>query len=181
MTDEVVIKRYADAFLSYAKDTIGFDKGIDELQGVKRIIRDNPDFGHFLESLDIADDEKDPVIDRILGEEFSAQTKSFLKLLLKKNRIGMFTDIAEYARINYAHGAEVDGVLKVSYPLDTDVMERIKGALEKRLNKKLHLYVELDSTMLGGVRAHVGNIIIDGSVRKRLEDMKDKLLALKVV
>ena len=181
MTDEVVIKRYADAFLGYAKNTIGFDKGIDELQGVKRIVRDNPDFRIFLESLDIADHEKHAVTDRILGEDFSAQMKSFIKLLLKKKRINILVDIAEYARINYAHGVEIDAVLKVSYPLDTAIMERIKNALEKRLNKKLHLYVELDSTILGGVRAHVGNIIIDGSVQKRLEDMKEKLLALKVV
>lgn len=181
MTDEVVIKRYADAFLAYAKDRIGFDKGIEELQAVKRTIRDNPDFKNFLERQDIANAEKGPVIDKVFARGLSKEIGYFLKLLLDNRRINMLLDIAEYARVNYAHGAEVDAVLKMSYPLETSMIERMKSALEKRFNKKLHLYVELDSSLLGGVSAQIGNIIIDGSVRKRLEDMKEKLLALKVV
>lgn len=181
MTDDVVIKRYADGFLAYARETIGFDRGIEELQGAKRIIRDNPDFQKFLERLDVTGSEKYPVIDVVLGADFSSQIKDFLKLLLDNHRVKYFIDIAEYARVNYAHGIETDAVLKVSYPLDTDLIDCIKTALEKRLGKKLHLYVELDSTLLGGVRAQIGNIIFDGSVRKRLEDVKERLLALKVV
>lgn len=181
MNDEVVVKRYADAFLAYAKERIGFDKGLEELQEAKRIIRDNPAMKDFLERLDIANVEKGPVIDKVFGEGFSNESRYFLKLLVENRRIDRFIDIAEYARINYAHGLEVDAVLKVSYPLDTSMIERIKSALEKRTGKKLHLYVELDSSLLGGVSAKIGNIIIDGSVRKRLEDMKERLLALKVV
>jgi len=181
MTDEVVVKRYADAFLAYAKETIGFDKGIEELQDLKRSIRDNPDFKNFLERRDIANAEKGPVIDKVFAEDLSKEARYFLKLLLENRRISKLLDIAEYARINYAHGAQTDALLKTSYPLETPMIDRIKSALEKRLNKKLHLYVELDSNLLGGVSAQIGNIIIDGSVRKRLEDMKEKLLALKVV
>lgn len=178
--DEIVAKRYADAFLAYAKDHIGFEKGLDELQNAKRVIRDNGELMDFFESLDITDSEKSSVVEAVFREGFTEELRHFLKLLVEKRRIGLFIDIAEYARINYAHGVEVDALLKTSYPLETEDIQAIKDALERRLRRKLHLYVELDADLVGGVCAKVGNIIIDGSVRKRLEDLREKLDVLKV-
>ena len=71
--------------------------------------------------------------------------------------------------------------MKVSYPLETETIRRIKNCIEKNFHKKLHLYIELDSDLLGGVYAKIENILIDGSVRRRLEDMREKLLTMKVV
>lgn len=180
INDEIVSKRYANAFLEYAKGTIGFVQGLDELQRAKRIIRDNPDLKDFLESPAITNSEKNEVVSAVFKDEFNEELIQFLKLLIEKKRINLFIDIAEYTRIHYAHGAEIDTLLKTSYPLDTDTIQRIKDALEKRMNKKVHLYVQLDADLVGGAYAQIGNIIIDGSIKKRLEDMKEKLDILKV-
>ena len=83
--------------------------------------------------------------------------------------------------MTYSHGVEIEGLLKSSYPLETRSIKRIKDVLEKKLQRKLHLYIELDSSLLGGVYAKVGNIVIDGSVKRRLEDLREKLNLLKVV
>jgi F-type H+-transporting ATPase subunit delta len=179
--EEIVSKRYADAYLAYAKETIGYDKGIDELQRVKRIIRDNQDFRDFLDGREITNTEKASAIDNIFKTDFEEETRQFLKLLIDKKRIDLVVDIAEYARIHYAHGVELDALLKTSYPLETETIARIKDSLEKRMHRKLHLYIQLDADLVGGASARIGNIIIDGSIKKRLEDMKEKLHALKVV
>ena len=179
--EEIVSKRYADAFLAYVRGTIGFERGLDELQRIKRIVRDNQDLQEFLENLEITGSEKSEVIDAVFRDDFAEDTRQFLKLLIKKNRIDLLIDIAEYARIHYAHGIEIDAILKTSYPLETETIQRIKNALEKRMNKKIHLYVQLDADLVGGAYARIGNIIIDGSVKRRLEDMKEKLSTLKVV
>lgn len=180
MKDEVVAERYAYAFLAYAKETIGFEKGLEELQDVKRMVRDNADFRSFLEAPDIILAEKSSAIDAILGKEYSREIRDFLKLLIKNKRIGRFIDIAEYARLEFTHGIEHDAILKTSYAVDTAALHRIKDALEKRTNKKLHLYIEMDADLLGGVSAQIGNIVIDGSVKRRLMDLKQKLKILKV-
>lgn len=179
--DEIIVKRYVDAFLSYAKERIGFEKGIQELQDIKHVIRDNTDFKRFLEAPDITNAEKNGVIDRVLQKGFSEEVRHFLKLLLEHGRIDKFLDIAEYARLTYSHGVEIEGLLKSSYPLETQSIRRIKDALEKKLQRKLHLYIELDSSLLGGVYAKIGNIVIDGSVKRRFEDLREKLNLLKVV
>lgn len=180
MKNEVISKRYADAFLGFARDSIGFDKGLEELQDLRRVFRDNPEIMSFVESPQIMDNEKRAFIDGILKDNFSEEIREFLKLLLRKGRIKLLPDIAEYARVEYSHGIEVDALLKTSYPLDTEDIARIKTVLENEFKKKLHLYVELDSDLLGGIYVKIGNTIIDGSVKRRLEDLREKLTVMKV-
>jgi F-type H+-transporting ATPase subunit delta len=181
INEEIISKRYADAFLANAKGPSGREERLDALLRAKRIIRDNQPLKDFIENIAITNSEKEEVVDVVFKDDFDEDMRNFLKLLVEKKRINLFIDIAEYARIHYAHGVELDALLKTSYPLDTDTIRRIKDALEKRMKKKIHLYVGLDADLVGGAYARIGNIIIDGSAKRRLEDMKEKLYAMKVV
>ncbi|MDD5439096.1 MAG: ATP synthase F1 subunit delta [Candidatus Omnitrophica bacterium] len=181
MIHEVIARLYADAFLGYAKEGIGFDRGIKELQSVRRVFRSNPDFHDFLQRRDIALHEKYDAIDAVFADGFAAEARYFLKLLVKNKRMDRFFDIAEYARLTYGHGAKHDALLKTSGMLDLDVLERLKQKIEESLNMKLRLYVDLDPSILGGVYLRVGHTVFDGSVRRQLDDMREKLLEIKVV
>ena len=177
----MIIERiYAEGFLEYAGQTIGFKEGLDEILDVKAILRENPELKDFLENPAMMNREKAEMIDKVFTDGFSQETRDFLKLLLNKDRIGIFSDIAEYARIKYSHGKEIDAVISASYPLDLDILESLKTVLENKLRKKLHLYSDLDPDLLGGVKVTVDNTVLDGSVRKRLEDMREKLMAVRV-
>lgn len=178
--DAIISKRYADAFLAYAKETIGLQGGLDELHSARRIVNDNPELGNFLASREFTNTEKHNAIDAVFTDGFSEETRILIKLLVDRKHSELIGDIAEYARINYAHQGELDALLKTSYPLDTELLGRLKSALESKLEKRLHLYVELDSSLIGGVSVTIGNIVVDGSVRKRLEDLRDKLKVMKV-
>jgi len=175
-----LIKRYTEGFLEYAKETIGFEKALEELKMAKDVFRENPEFKKFLENPAINYIEKCDVIDNTLAAAFSQEVRSFLKLLLKKGRIEIFSDIAEYARIKYAHGEKTNALLYTSYLMGTEFLQTFKDKLEKKLRMQLQLYINLAPDMLGGVRVIFNNKILDGSVKRRLEDMKRKLLAAKV-
>ena len=171
---------YAEGFFEYASQTIGFDKALSEILALKDTFRENPDLKSFLENPAILSREKSEMIEKIFADGFSQEARDFLKLLLKNGRIEKFHDIAEYARVKYSHGKEVDAVISASYPLDLDILESLKSVLEKKLHKKLHLYSDLDTDLLGGVKVTIDNIVLDGSVKKRLEDMREKLMAVRV-
>ena len=181
MTNKIVVKRYADAFIEFAKESIDLDKAIADLKAFRGILRDNPEFEDFLRSPKVSQREKVDLIERLLGKDFSQELKDFLSLLLEKRRIDVFTEIAEYVRVTYAHGEEVEALLKTSYPLELELIQAIKDRLEKKLKKKLNLYLELDPQLLGGAQVVIGNTIIDGSVKKRLFDLEQKLNAVRVV
>jgi F-type H+-transporting ATPase subunit delta len=176
----ILITRYAEGFLGHAKETIGFERGLEELHKLKDVFLENPKFKEFLENPAINYIEKYTVLDKVLVKSFSQEIRNFLKLLLKKDRIEKFIDIAEYARIKYEHGEKTRALLYTTYLMSTEFLESFKTKLENKLCMKLQLYINLAPDMLGGVRVIFGNKILDGSVKKRLEDMKRKLLMAKV-
>jgi F-type H+-transporting ATPase subunit delta len=180
MKNETISKRYADAFLDFAKPSIGTEKALEELRDIKRVFQENPEIASFIGSPQITEGEKRSFLDASLKDAFSEELRRFLKLLLAKGRIDILPDIADYARVEYSHGTEVEALLKASYPLDTEDMRKIKDVLERRFHKKLHLYVELDPDLLGGIYVKIENQVIDGSVLRRLSDLKEKMIAAKV-
>lgn len=179
MKEEIIAKRYADAFMAYAKDNIGIPRAAEELKKIKIILAENQDFLDFLYNLEIIYPDKCAFIDKVLYD-FSDQTRTFIKLLLEKGRIRNFLDIADYARVNYYHGESIEGLLKTSYPLADASIRAIKEKLEDKFKRKINLHIEVDGNLLGGVQVSVGNTIIDGSNRKRLDELRDKLMAVRV-
>jgi F-type H+-transporting ATPase subunit delta len=175
--DRVLAKRYADAYMAFAKETIGIDKAIEELKTLKNmVIRENPGFMEFLVHAGIGYNEKREFLDKVLDGNFSQELKNFLKLLLEKERIDSLEDIMEYIRINYSYGQEIEALLKTSFPLDVGLIKEIEDAVEKKMNRKFKFFIDLDADLMGGVQVIMeNNTIIDGSVRKRLGDLKEKL------
>jgi F-type H+-transporting ATPase subunit delta len=180
MKDEIVVKRYADAFMGFAKETVGLERALRDLKNLKHIINNNPEFLEFLKSASVAYSQRFGFIDKILEEDFSEELRHFLKLLLEKGRIGMFLDISEYIRINYTHIGKTEVVLKTSFPLDLELIQAIEEKLEDKFKKKFKFYLDLDGRLLGGVQIKIGNTLLDGSLRRRLEDLKDKLMAARI-
>lgn len=175
MRENIIVKRYAQAFIAYADETIGTEKAVKEFKGLKKMISDNPQISSFLNSPQILNREKEELIGAIFKENFSQELKQFLNLLIEKKRIDLLVDIADYIRINYSHGEAIDAVLRSAYFLDLDLISQIKQKLELKLGKKFNFYLELDASLLGGVQVVIGNKIIDGTLRKRLDDLKEKL------
>jgi len=70
-------------------------------------------------------------------------------------------------------------LLKTSFPLEPDLIQLIREGLERKFQRKLKLQSKLDRNLLGGVKVIMGNTVIDGSVRKRLEGLREKLDALR--
>ena len=102
--------------------------------------------------------------------------RNFLKLLVEKNRLGSFLDIAEYIRLKYGHQGQVDVLLKTAFPLELDLIQRIQDALKKKFQElALRFYIDLDGSILGGVQVIIGNKILDGSVKRRLEELREKI------
>jgi F-type H+-transporting ATPase subunit delta len=175
MIDEAVVKRYAEAFADFARGTIGLERALKEFSALRAIMRDNPGFQEILETPQLPLSEKHSFLNKVLAQDFSPEFMRFLELLLEKRRINKIADIAEYLQLNYAHKGQARALLKTSFPLDLEVIQQIKDKLEEKFRKKFRLYIDLDAELLGGVQVVIGNKVIDGSVRKRLEDLREKL------
>jgi len=178
--NQVIVSRYAEAFVSLARESCGLEKALQDLVIVKNIIRDNPGFSQLIYNPEISYTEKCAIIDEVISDGLCDEIRNFLKLLIEKKRFDIFLDAAEYLREKYAHHGQVDVLLRTAFPLELDVIKKIEVVLRKRLNKDLRFYIDLDGSLLGGVQVVIGNTIIDGSVSKRLEELKEKLAAISI-
>ena len=178
MKEKIIAKRYAEAFFEFSKQRLKITESVQEFKDLKMIWFKNPELKGLLENLQILYKEKCEVIDAVFAG-FSQEMKFFLKLLLEKDRIKEVVEICDYVRLTYAHGEAMDALLKTSHPLDLSLIRKIKSTLEEKLKRKVRFHIELDAGLLGGVQVQVGNTLIDGSVRRRLEELRKQLMLLK--
>jgi len=178
--NKVIVSRYAEAFIGLARENCGLEKALDDLVIVKNIIRDNPGFSELMYNPEISDTEKCVIIDEVIRDGLCDEIRNFLKLLIEKKRFDIFLDAAEYLRAKYAHHGQVDVLLRTAFPLELDLIKKIEVVLKKRLKQDLRFYIDLDGSLLGGVQVVIGNTIIDGSVIKRLNDLKEKFTTVTI-
>lgn len=180
ISNRVLVKRYADAVYKFASESIGAEKLFSDLKGVRDIMRDNPELMEFLRAPGIGSADKEKVINAAIRDSFSDEIRRFIMMLTDKKRIDYFTDIAEFIRIKYSYEGEEEALLRTTYILDLELIAKIKNKLEGKFKKKFKLYIEPDASLLGGIQIIIGNTVIDGSVRRRLDELKEKLMAVRV-
>ena len=181
MKSKIIAKRYAEAFIGYAKETIGVDRAVEEFKNIRNVIRDNPGFLEILQTPEIIHAEKLDFMQQVMQDNFSREFRNFVRLLLEKERISQLNDIAEYIRVNYSHLEETDVILKTTFPLDLELIKALQQKLEQRFNKKIKFFIELDGNLLGGVLVIMGNTIIDGSVKRALRELREKLMQTRMM
>ena len=70
----------------------------------------------------------------------------------------------------------LSAVVKTAVPLLDSEISDLQEKLEKQYNKKIIMATEIDKSLLGGVYVRVGNDVIDGTIKSKLEEMKDIML-----
>ena len=164
-----------------SRETIGLPRALEELHNVKFIVHDHAALKIFFGSPSITFTEKKIFIDKVFVEDFfSTQLRHFLCFLIKKKRIALLTDIVDYVYTAYNHGTALDAVLRTTFPLDLEMLQDIKHQVEKKINRQTRLYVHLDPDLLGGVNVRVGNRLIDRSLKGALEELRERLLKVRI-
>lgn len=121
------------------------------------------------------------VLDVITGVARSAlpdAARNFLRVIIENGRLDALPEMAVQFRgiVNRLNGSS-DAVVVSAFPIEEAALNDISTALEKRFGRKLNLSVEIDASLIGGVRVVVGDEVLDTSVKARLEQMKAALTA----
>jgi ATP synthase F1 delta subunit len=107
----------------------------------------------------------------------SKLTVSFMRVLLAHSRIGLLEKISErYVELH----RESKGIIACDLVFALQPSKEFLGLVEQELRRITHMKVEsqiqVDSAVLGGVRLKIKNHVLDGTYRKSLESMKERLL-----
>jgi F-type H+-transporting ATPase subunit delta len=173
----VVAKRYARALFSLALEQDQVEPYGQELDRFVQLLREFPDLANAVQNplypeaprrslcLSVADKaELGPII------------KNFIILLVEKNRVGHLAEISEYYhKLIDDHANIARAKVKAAVELDNGAIQKIAASLEQLTGKKIAIEFERDPELIGGVVAQIGDLVLDGSVRRQLLNIKETL------
>lgn len=177
MTNLIVAKRYARALLDLGKEDGNFEQYGEQLAQWVELLDESPELETVLSNPGLEFTDRRKLLDTFLEKMgLSPLVKNFFRLLMDRGRIGALREIyAVYEGLI----DEVKGITRAevvsAVPLAEGDVERIKGALAAMAGADVTLKVKEDPSLIGGVVARIGDLVLDGSVRTQLETLKDSL------
>ena len=94
------------------------------------------------------------------------------ELLVDQNRATLLPAIRDELRaLVDAEAGRVEARVSSARPLDAAAQEQLRRAISSRVNADVTLIVEVDPTLIGGIVARVGDLLLDGSIRTQLETL----------
>ena len=167
--------RYANALLSIAieEDKIEFYK--NEVKMLKELFKEDDGFIHLISSYFIEFSEKEKIIDKVYTN--NENIKNFIKVIIRNNRATEIDKIfREFIKLCNEELKIKDGIIYSVNELTKDEIERIEKGISKKLNCTVELENYIDEKLIGGVKVIVEDKIFDGSVKNKLEKMKESLI-----
>lgn len=168
---------YGKALFEATQDLNNMDVVEKELKELIQIFKDNPDFYEMLKSPVFPNEEKKSVLNKVFEGKLSETILNFICVLIDKRRIGQFFGIIKAFEkcVDDENGVTSGTVLSAVEIPKTKItkLEKETGTL---LKKKVELKNEIDPSLIGGVKIYIDGKLIDASIRRRLDDLKEYLL-----
>jgi F-type H+-transporting ATPase subunit delta len=173
-----VARRYARALFGIGVDKGNFEALGQELENLAQLYAESRELRQTLENPVFKPSEKRAIVQGLLPRVApNPLVQSFALLLVERGRIGALPRIARaYQELTDAQLGRVRAVVTSAKPLDTKTEAEILRALERRTGKKVLMKSEVDPSLIGGVIARVGDLVLDGSLRTRLASVGNRIL-----
>ena len=106
----------------------------------------------------------------VAGDRLDDEGRNLVRLLAENRRMGLLVEIAAVYEVLRAEAeSTVQAQMVSAFPLSDEQKERIAESLKQRLGRNVTLTAEVDESLIGGAIIHAGDLVIDGSVRGKLE------------
>ncbi len=170
------IEAYAHGLLEIAHAEGRLDDVEDELFRFARIVEGNDDLRMALANPGLSAERRASIVDELLEGRAHTITRAIASFVVGAGRghdlpaiILRFTELAAQSR--EAELAEV----RSAVPLDDAQVQRLAEVLSRATGKQVEVKVIVDPAVMGGLVATVGDTVIDGTVRHRLEKLKEQM------
>lgn len=177
MRDQNVARSYAETLFELAERHEGIEAYGEGIRTVARLLDENPDFRLFLKTPRVAAERKKEVVRKAFGGTFPKDLVNFLLVTIDKRRQRLLPDIARhFDALVDEHLNRVHVDVTLARPVDDAMEERMADRLTALLGKTAIPHVRVDPAIVGGIVVRTGHTIYDGSLRRRIEDMRRQLI-----
>jgi F-type H+-transporting ATPase subunit delta len=172
---EEIARVYAEALFEVARDKGKLDEIHDQLGQVADAIAENRDLQVFLFSPYFSSAEKRDGIGRaISGAE--PELTNFLELLAEKHRMPViFRMRSRFDDMWAKEKRRLEVRLTSAVELPSSVVDQVGQEIEEQTGQSIELSSDVDEDILGGLVLQVGNMVLDASVRSKLERLRKEV------
>jgi F-type H+-transporting ATPase subunit delta len=172
---EEIAEVYGRALFEVAKDNDVLDRVHDELGQFADALAENRDLQVFLFSPYFSSEEKKEGVTRIVTDA-DERLVNFLQLLAERHRMPVLFRIRRSFDSMWADENRLLPVTVTSaVELDEGLVQDIGKRIEEQTGRKVELSSNVDPDVLGGLQVRVGNMVLDATVRNRLEQLRKQV------
>src|SRR4030095_3099686 len=175
MTNKKAARRYNTALYETASEQKLTDIVVKDFQDMKKTIAGSRELAGFLTTPIISHHKKAEVIKAVFSGKLNSLTLKFLELLCKQNRINIITDVIDdfLDLVNQKRGI-VTAKIKTAVEITEKEKSAISEKLKKYTGKDITASYSVDPTIKGGFVAQIEDKIIDASILRQLELLREK-------
>ncbi len=177
MRETTVARTYAEALLEFAVEENDVDRYSRRLNEIADLIETQPEFRRFLETPGVQSAEKNRVLQDVFKKLVPDHFLKFLFVVIEKRRQRLLPAIAdEFALLVDEHFGRMRVQVTVASELESTLQKRLKKRLDEMLGKDALPHYSIDPRIIGGAIFRIGDRVMDGSMRRRLQLLRRRLL-----
>jgi F-type H+-transporting ATPase subunit delta len=176
MSSYRVARRYAEAAIDLAEEQKQADRLAGDLELLQSTLKESRDLVAFLKSPVIPKEKRRAILAVLFHSKVSALTLTFLNMLIEKGREDALAEIIEeFFRLRDDRLGIVTIHVRAATEMTKDQQRMIVSRFEGITQKKVRIAFSVDKQLKGGFVARVGDTMYDGSVRRQLELLRERL------
>jgi F-type H+-transporting ATPase subunit delta len=176
LTKDDLVQGYAQALFTVAEAEGVLDRVENELFAFSAAVEQNTELREALTDAALPVENKDAVIDDLLGDRSHPVTRNIARFIVGSSRAKELGAIVrELANVAAERRHHVLAEVRTAVPLTDDRRAKIAAVLSTATGREVEVKDVVDPSVIGGVVAHVGDEVFDGSLASRLEDAKRQL------
>ncbi|MGL5244478.1 MAG: F0F1 ATP synthase subunit delta [Sarcina sp.] len=174
---EYLDRRYALALYQVAEEKGKVEEYLEDLREICDLINNNQDFYEVIKHPQISTTRKKETFKSIFNGKIDDELISFLLILIEKDRILYLREkLNEMEKIHLEKNNTLVADVKSAIPLDKEQVDALINKLEKKYNKKILLKEKVDQSIIGGLYVRVGDDVIDGTIKSKLDELRSLML-----
>ncbi len=174
---EEIARVYANALFEAAKDRGKLDAIHEQLGQFADAMAENRDMQVFFFSPYFSSQEKREGISKAVSEG-EEELINFLELLAEKHRMpAIFRIRSAFDELWAEENKRLEVTVTSAVPLDEAVVQRVGDEIARQTDRQIDLRSEVDEHVLGGIVLRVGNMVLDASLRNKLERLRKEVAA----
>ena len=165
-------RRYSKAIFEIAEEKNQVKEIYEMLNSAMVLYRTDKEFKNFILNPLIDNEQKKSVLNKIFGKD-NSENLNILLYILDKGRMNCIKYIvAEYLKIYYKKNRILDVRATFTKELTDEQKKKLINKLSQKTGKEINLEIKIDKNILGGGIIRIGDKIIDGSIRRELDNWK---------